>query len=56
MAQARALLASPERAEKMWPMLGAAALLAGSALLFAAAMIAAPPVTSEHVVGRHAAR
>jgi hypothetical protein len=30
--------------------LGAAGLLALSALVFAAAMIAAPPVTSEHVV------
>jgi hypothetical protein len=49
MAEARALLKRPERAERMWPALGAAALLALSALVFATAMIVAPPLVSEHV-------
>jgi hypothetical protein len=56
MAQARALLAPVERPQRMWPVLGAAALLAGSALIFAAAMITAPPLTSEHVVLERGAR
>jgi hypothetical protein len=55
MAYARALLAPAERPERMWPVLGAAALLAGSALIFAAAMITAPPLTSEHTAQQHAA-
>jgi hypothetical protein len=46
--RARALLAPPERKERMWPVLGAAGLLAASALAFATAMILAPPLTSEH--------
>jgi hypothetical protein len=49
MTRARALLATPKRPERMWPALGAAALLAISALAFATAMIMAPPLTSEHV-------
>ena len=49
MDQARALLERPEKPQKMWPVLGAAALLAVSALTFATAMIMAPPLTSEHV-------
>jgi hypothetical protein len=53
MALARALLERPERRERMWPVLGAAALLALSALVFATAMITAPPLTSEHVVHGH---
>jgi hypothetical protein len=48
--RARALLATPQPKERMWPVLAAAALLAVSALAFAAAMITAPPVVSEHVV------
>jgi hypothetical protein len=49
MARARAVLEAPERRERMWPVLGAAALLALSAVTFAAAMIMAPPLTSEHI-------
>ena len=48
-ARARALLDPPKRPERMWPVLGAAALLAVSALTFATAMILAPPLASEHV-------
>ena len=48
MAQARALLVRPQRRERLWPVLGAAALLAISALVFATAMIMAPPLLSEH--------
>jgi hypothetical protein len=49
MDRARALLKPPKRPERMWPVLGAASLLALSALTFATAMILAPPLTSEHV-------
>jgi hypothetical protein len=49
MARARTLLETPKRPERMWPVLGAASLLAVSALTFATAMILAPPLTSEHV-------
>lgn len=49
MARARALLDRPPPRERVWPALGAASLLALSALTFAAAMIVAPPLTSEHV-------
>ena len=49
LARARALLARPERPQRMWPVLAAAALLAVSALAFATAMILAPPLTSQHV-------
>ena len=49
MARARALISPPKRPERMWPVVGAAALLAISALTFATAMILAPPLTSEHV-------
>ena len=52
MARARALVQTPVRREQMWPVLGAAALLALSALAFAAAMITAPPLVTEHVVER----
>jgi len=48
--RARALLATPKRKERVWPVLAAAALLAVSALTFATAMIMAPPVVSQHVV------
>jgi hypothetical protein len=54
MEQARALLARPERPERMWPVLAAAGLLAVSALAFATAMIMAPPLVSEHAVLQHA--
>ena len=53
MAQARALLVRQEPPQRMWPVLGAAALLAISALIFATAMITAPPLTSEHVAHAH---
>ncbi|HEX3888078.1 MAG TPA: hypothetical protein VHW05_11325 [Phenylobacterium sp.] len=49
LARARALLDPPKRPERMWPVVGAAGLLALSTLVFAGAMIAAPPLTSEHV-------
>jgi hypothetical protein len=49
LARARTLLESPRPKERLWPVLGAAVLLAASALLFATAMIVAPPVVSEHV-------
>lgn len=49
MARARALLEAPRRPERLWPVLGAAGLLAVSALAFATAMIMAPPIVSEHV-------
>jgi hypothetical protein len=48
-ALARSLLARPQKKERLWPVLGAAALLAISALSFATAMIMAPPLISEHV-------
>ena len=47
-AQARALLQRPARPVRIWPALAAAAALAVSALAFAAAMLAEPPLTSEH--------
>jgi hypothetical protein len=50
MARARALLVRPAPRERLWPVLGAATLLAISALAFATAMILAPPVVTEHVV------
>lgn len=50
MARARTLLETPVPRERIWPVLGAAALLAISALAFATAMIMAPPVISEHVL------
>ena len=46
--RARALLEKPVRRQRVWPVLLAASAFALSALLFAAAMIAAPPLTSEH--------
>jgi hypothetical protein len=49
MARAKALLVRPQRRDRMWPVLGAAGLLAISALTFATAMILAPPLTSEHI-------
>jgi hypothetical protein len=52
MARAKALLAKPKQRERMWPVLGAASLLAVSTLVFATAMILAPPLVSEHVAQR----
>lgn len=48
-AVARALLAPPVRSQNAWAPLGAAALLAIVALLFASVMIMAPPLVSQHV-------
>ena len=48
-AEARALLEPVPRRERLWPVLGAAGLLAASALIFATAMIMAPPFVSEHI-------
>jgi hypothetical protein len=45
----RGLLETPNRPERMWPVVGAAALLAASAVIFATAMVMAPPLTSEHI-------
>ena len=52
MARARKLLATPERPERAWPALAAAAFAATAALALAAAMIVAPPVTTSHAVER----
>jgi len=49
MDRARKLLDRPERPQRIWPVLGAAAMLAVSALAFATAMVMAPPLTTEHV-------
>ena len=48
-AEARALLKRRVRPVRTWPVLAAAAALAVSSLAFAAAMLAAPPLVSEHV-------
>ncbi|HZZ66990.1 MAG TPA: hypothetical protein VFE18_02350 [Phenylobacterium sp.] len=55
LARAKALLGRPERPQRMWPVLAAAAFLAVSALAFATAMILAPPLTHEHVAHRRGA-
>lgn len=55
-AEAKALLAPPQRRERLWPVLGAAGLLAASALVFATAMVVAPTLTSEHVAQDRAAK
>ena len=49
MARARRLLATPRRVERLWPVVAAAAVLALAAIAFAAAMVLAPPVVTEHV-------
>ena len=51
MARARTLLRAPVRPERLWPAVAAASLLAVSAVGFAAAMVLAPPVQTEHVAG-----
>ena len=48
-ARCRMLLATRARKDSVWPPLAAAGLLAVSALAFAAAMITAPSVRTEHV-------
>ena len=49
-AEARALLSAPRPAERLWPVLVAAAALTLASLAFAAAMVVAPPVTTQHTV------
>jgi hypothetical protein len=49
--RARKLVARPQRKERLWPVVAAAALAAFTALSFATAMILAPPVVSQHVDG-----
>ncbi|HEX2817102.1 MAG TPA: hypothetical protein VHN39_11940 [Phenylobacterium sp.] len=56
MARARALLDPPKAPERIWPALGAAGLLAISALTFATAMILAPPLTGEHLAQQRATK
>jgi hypothetical protein len=48
MARARELVQPPAPKTRMWPALAAAFALAVSALIFATAMLAEPPLTSEH--------
>ena len=48
MARAKALLVRPSRPQRLWPVIAAAALLAVSALVFATAMVLAPPLLVEH--------
>ncbi|MFN3522947.1 MAG: hypothetical protein ACK4YQ_11915 [Phenylobacterium sp.] len=50
LARARALLRRPQAKATAWPALGAAALMAISALMLATAMIIAPPTTLSHAV------
>jgi len=50
MSRARALVTPAVAKERMWPVLGAAAFFAISALVFATAMVMAPPLVTEHVV------
>ena len=49
LARARALVQPPRRTERVWPVLCAALALAVSSLAFATAMLAAPPLVTEHV-------
>ncbi len=51
MARARRLLARPVAVQRTWPVLTAAAFLAMASLVFAAAMITAPPVITQHIAG-----
>lgn len=50
LAYARGLLATPDQRERVWPVLAAAGLLAASSLVFATAMITAPPLHTEHAI------
>jgi hypothetical protein len=49
LAYARALLKSPLRRQKMWPVVAAAAFAAACAILFATVMIMAPPAVTQHL-------
>ena len=46
----RHLVRKRRRVERTWPMVVAALLLAVAAVVFATAMILAPPVVSEHTI------
>jgi hypothetical protein len=48
-ARARALLKPIKASQRIWPVLAAATFLAISALVFATAMVLAPPLVSQHV-------
>ena len=48
--RARELLTPPIQFVRVWPVLAAAAACAVSSVLFAVAMVVAPPLTSEHTV------
>ena len=48
--RARVLLLRPAQFVQVWPVLAAAAACAVSSLLFATAMVLAPPAVSEHAV------
>ncbi|HEY3951334.1 hypothetical protein [Phenylobacterium sp.] len=50
LAYARALLTPPPKRERVWPALAAAGLLAVSSLVFAVAMVTAPPLHTEHAI------
>ena len=52
LARARALLNPPTVREPIWPALAAAGALAVSALVFATAMVLAPPAVSDHVAAQ----
>ena len=54
MARARSLLTLPPRRERIWPLLAAAALLAVVSIVFAVAMVLAPPVVKEPVASERA--
>lgn len=47
-ARARALLKTPMRRDPMWPALLAATALALTSVIFATAMVIAPPLQTEH--------
>ena len=49
MSRARRLVAPVPRKDSMWPALAAAGFFAASALVFAAAMVVAPPLVIQHV-------
>jgi hypothetical protein len=49
MSRARALVAPRPQKDSVWPALAAAGLFAVSALVFATAMVVAPPLVTEHV-------
>lgn len=52
LARARKLLATPTRVERFWPVLGAAAFAAVSALALAAATIMAPAPEAKPLMAR----